>query len=383
METDLDAYFDEFTRRDWQTLDPDAVDEPVRLALVGLGWFTRAWALPGIQRSAFTDATVVTDVDADAVDALADEHGLTGLSPTEFRDGVAADEYDAVYIATPNATHLDYVETAAEQGKAVLCEKPLATTVSAGREMVATCEDAGIELLVNHSRRFSYAYEALADLLHSEQLLGEVRSVRLTGGPEFLNLGTHYLDLLLYLLDTTIADARGGCVDVVDVNGTTRYAGGGTLTMADGTTVFIDPFDDAAKRLSIEGTAGRISAPISIAEEADQQWYYWDTADGAQQLTSPPEPLEELWQDDIAGTPETVGTDVVPAQSLFSNAAGHIADLAAGTRENAAPGSRAVSGLAGLVALVLSAETGSRISLPLSESFAAVPLSGDRTPPAD
>jgi len=41
---DLTEYVDGFTDRDWQTLDPTAVDEPVRIALVGLGWFTRDWA---------------------------------------------------------------------------------------------------------------------------------------------------------------------------------------------------------------------------------------------------------------------------------------------------------------------------------------------------
>ncbi|QSG15904.1 putative dehydrogenase [Halapricum desulfuricans] len=42
----LGEYFDEFTHRDWQTLDPTVVDDTVRLAVVGLGWFTREWALP-------------------------------------------------------------------------------------------------------------------------------------------------------------------------------------------------------------------------------------------------------------------------------------------------------------------------------------------------
>jgi len=43
----------------------------------------------------------------------------------EYHDGVAADAYDAVYVCTPNALHLPYVETAAELGKDVLCEKPM------------------------------------------------------------------------------------------------------------------------------------------------------------------------------------------------------------------------------------------------------------------
>jgi len=78
METAFADYLDDFTRRDWEHLDPKAVTDPVRVAIVGLGWFAaREWALPGIARSAFTDATVVTDVDADAVEAVAAEHDVT------------------------------------------------------------------------------------------------------------------------------------------------------------------------------------------------------------------------------------------------------------------------------------------------------------------
>jgi len=85
MDHSLAAYLDDFTRRDWQTLDPEDVDDPVRIAVVGLGWFARAWALPGIARSGFTEATVVTDTDADAVAAVTDDRDVRGVTPAEFR----------------------------------------------------------------------------------------------------------------------------------------------------------------------------------------------------------------------------------------------------------------------------------------------------------
>ncbi|OYR83647.1 glucose-fructose oxidoreductase, partial [Halorubrum ezzemoulense] len=95
MDAAFAEYLDEFTRRDWETLAPDAVTDPVRVAVVGLGWFAREWALPGIAGSAYTEATVVTDVDAAAVESVAAERDLTGVTPDEFRSGAVADEYDA------------------------------------------------------------------------------------------------------------------------------------------------------------------------------------------------------------------------------------------------------------------------------------------------
>ena len=90
MDNALADYLDDFTRRDWQTLAPDDVGDPVRVAVVGLGWFAREWALPGISRSAFTEATVVTDIDSGAVEAVAADRDVRGITPQAFRDGAAA-----------------------------------------------------------------------------------------------------------------------------------------------------------------------------------------------------------------------------------------------------------------------------------------------------
>ncbi|WP_423995770.1 D-xylose 1-dehydrogenase Gfo6 [Halorubrum trapanicum] len=234
MDAAFAEYLDEFTRRDWETLEPDAVTDPVRVAVVGLGWFAREWALPGIARSAYTDATVVTDVDAAAVESVAAERDLTGVTPDEFRSGAVADEYDAVYIATPNATHLEYVEAAADQGKAVLCEKPLEVTPDRARRLVSACRDADVPLMVGYRMQTDPAVRRLRDLLDagvagdvvhihatmSQTMLGELGSDtdqwRLD--PE-LSGGCAVMDLGVYPLNTTRFVLRE---DPVRVSGRTR-----------------------------------------------------------------------------------------------------------------------------------------------------------------
>ncbi|MFA1610840.1 D-xylose 1-dehydrogenase Gfo6 [Halobellus rubicundus] len=234
MEDALADYLDEFTRRDWQTLDPDDVDDPVRVAVVGLGWFAREWALPGIARSAFTEATVVTDVDADAVETVAVEHDVRGVTPDELRSGAVADEYDAVYVATPNATHLVYVRAAAEQGKAILCEKPLEATVDRARELVAACRDADVPLMVGYRMQTDPAVRRLRDLLEagfagdvvhvhatmSQTMLGELGSDHdqwrldpdLSGGCALMDIGVYPLNTTRFVLGS----------DPVRVSGRTR-----------------------------------------------------------------------------------------------------------------------------------------------------------------
>lgn len=137
---DLEAHLRDFTRRDWE----QPVDGgPVRVAMVGLGWWTRERAVPAVIASDYCETTTLVsrskEKATEATD-LADtvEHGL---SVEEFEAGHAADAYDAVYVCTPNATHLEHVETAAEQGKAVLCEKPMEATVERARELVDAASD--------------------------------------------------------------------------------------------------------------------------------------------------------------------------------------------------------------------------------------------------
>ncbi|MFJ5956625.1 Gfo/Idh/MocA family protein [Paenarthrobacter sp. NPDC092416] len=65
-------------------------------------------------------------------------------------DLVSRNDIDAVYISSTNDRHLDQVLAAAQAGKHVLCEKPLAVTVSDAKTMVAACQAAGVVLAVNH-----------------------------------------------------------------------------------------------------------------------------------------------------------------------------------------------------------------------------------------
>jgi len=234
MDHSLAAYLDDFTRRDWQTLDPEDVDDPVRIAVVGLGWFARAWALPGIARSGFTEATVVTDTDADAVAAVTDDRDVRGVTPAEFRAGAVEDAYDAVYVATPNATHLEYVEAAAAQGKAVLCEKPVEASLERARRLVSVCRDAGVRLMVGYRMQTDPAARRLRDLVDagvagdvihvhatmSQTMLGELGGdhdqwrldADLSGGSAVMDLGVYPLNTIRFVLSA----------DPVAVSGRTR-----------------------------------------------------------------------------------------------------------------------------------------------------------------
>ena len=294
MEPHLGDYFDEFTHRDWQTLDPDDVDEPVRLALVGLGWFSRNWALLGIQRSAYTEATVVTDVDADAVAEFTDEHDLRGVTPEEFHTGAAADDYDAVYIATPNATHLEYVESAAAQGKAVLCEKPMEATLDRAEQLVAVCEDADVPLMVGYRMQTDPAARRLRDLLRagfigdvvhvhanmSQQMLGELTgdvdqwrlNPDLSGGNALMDIGIYPLNTTRFVLEADPVRVSAHTRSVhepfreVDEHATFRLEFPGDVHAL----CTVSQNAQHASRLEITGTEGQLVLDPAFYEREDR-----------------------------------------------------------------------------------------------------------------
>lgn len=209
----LDVYED----RDWQQADANA--GPVRFALIGLGWWTMDVALPAIENSTFGETTVLVSSSASKAERLADDHGVPqGISYDAFHEGAAAEAYDAVYVGTPNAYHLDYVETAATLDKAVLCEKPMEATVERAERLVTACRDADVPLMIAYRMHTDPAVRLARDLVR-EGVLGDPVSVhgehsqpllemnpdpdqwRLD--PDVTGYGTSVMDLGIYSLNTT------------------------------------------------------------------------------------------------------------------------------------------------------------------------------------
>jgi xylose dehydrogenase (NAD/NADP) len=89
-----------------------------------------------------------------------------------YEDVVADDQVEAVYIPLPNALHREWAERAAEAGKHVLCEKPLAMTASDAAAMADRCADAGVVLMEAYMTPFHPRSRAVQALLE-EGAIGE------------------------------------------------------------------------------------------------------------------------------------------------------------------------------------------------------------------
>ncbi|SDN23447.1 xylose dehydrogenase (NAD/NADP) [Halogranum gelatinilyticum] len=178
----LDDLLQGVRTRDWEALDSGTL----RLAIIGLGWWTRQQAIPAIQASEFCEATVaVSSSHEKANDTVeATPTITTGLTYDEFVAGEATDEYDAVYICTPNALHLPYAEAAAEHDKAVLCEKPVEATLERAEELVDATED--VPLMVAYRMQTDPQVRLMRDLV-AEGAIGEPVAVHGHMGQQMLD----------------------------------------------------------------------------------------------------------------------------------------------------------------------------------------------------
>jgi 1,5-anhydro-D-fructose reductase (1,5-anhydro-D-mannitol-forming) len=163
-------------------------------------------------------AVAIMSTNAERAKSYAKKHGVAHAT-TSLKELIESKDVDAVYISTTNELHHDQVFAAAAVGKPVLCEKPLALTLSEAREMVAECRSRGVVLGTNHHLRNAATHRAMreaiklgrigkplfARVFHSVYLPPHLQGWRIerpsSGGGVVLDITVHDADTLRFVLD--------------------------------------------------------------------------------------------------------------------------------------------------------------------------------------
>ncbi len=153
----------------------------MRLGIVGCGWIVEREHAPALRDAKGIEVAAVADIAPGRARLVG---SLLGLDEKDCLDDprrlVERPDVDAVSIATPPNVRTELVAMAASCGKHVICEKPLATTLSAADEMIAGCAEAGVQLLVYHNYLY-FPETRLARQLIAEGEIGEVLATDITG----------------------------------------------------------------------------------------------------------------------------------------------------------------------------------------------------------
>ena len=277
----------------------------IRWGMIGCGNVTEVKSGPGFQKADHSSLVAVMRRNG----ALAKDYAERHHVPRWYDDASALihdPEVDAVYIATPPSSHKQYAIMAAEAGKPVYVEKPMALNFEECQEMIEACRNAGVPLLVAYYRRALPRFLKIKELIESGAI-GEVRFVSITlyeptapadlsaeslpwrvipeiaGGGRFVDLASHTLDVLDYALGP-IAEAAGqasnqaGHYHAEDiVTGAFKFKSG-----VHGTGIWCFSAYDKRDVTEIVGSTGRISfstfgvEPVKLITGNDTVEYAFD-----------------------------------------------------------------------------------------------------------
>jgi 1,5-anhydro-D-fructose reductase (1,5-anhydro-D-mannitol-forming) len=246
--------------------------------IVGLGRIAATEIAPAITASASGTLVSVVSRDQARAEAFARDHGAASALD-DYAKMLADPAVGAVYIATPNVQHAEQVIAAARAGKHVLCDKPLAVTVTGAQRCVEECHSAGVRLGITFQTRFFDGMAEAASLVR-DGAIGRVVTAEaqigtrgnlpkgwrtdpaLAGLGTLNNIGVHALDILRYLIGSEVSEVAamassepGYEVDTTDL--VLLRFGNGTLAQLNASQAVPHPRDDIA----LYGTEGRVLAP--------------------------------------------------------------------------------------------------------------------------
>lgn len=204
---------------------------PIRWGIIGCGDVTEVKSGPGFAKARGSSLVAVMRRSAGLAQDYARRHGV----PAWYTDAealVTDPNVDAVYVATPPASHHEYVLLGARHRKPVYVEKPMAMNHQECLEMVDACRAAGVPLFTAYYRRALPRFLRVKALV-DDGAVGTVRAVTVTlyrrhtlaagslpwrldpavaGGGLFVDLASHTLDLLDYVLGP-VSVASGGAAN--------------------------------------------------------------------------------------------------------------------------------------------------------------------------
>jgi predicted dehydrogenase len=256
----------------------------VRWGIIGCGDVTEVKSGPALQKADRSALVAVMRRNG----ALARDYALRHAVPRWYDNAtqlIADPDVDAVYVATPPAHHCTYALTCAKFGKPAYVEKPMARTHDECVQMNQAFEAAGLRLFVAYYRRALPRFMWVKEVVDSG-ILGKPRFVRIVltrhiaeeeqhpesppwrvlpaiaGGGRFVDLGSHVIDLLDWILGPItevagIAVNQAGLYPAEDCVGfTVRFASGVV-----GTGIFAFASSSERDEVEIAGDRGTVTFP--------------------------------------------------------------------------------------------------------------------------
>jgi len=277
----------------------------IRWGIIGSAGIAKRSVIPGIQQSQTGIVTAIASRTLDKAKETAEELNIP-VAYGSYEELLADPEIDAVYIPLPNHLHKEWTIKAAEAGKHVLCEKPLAIDSKEASEMVEACSKAGVVFAEAFMYRYHPRYEMIREIIKSGEIgtlrgihgtftfnnakdSGNVRYRQEWGGGSIYDVGVYPISAARMLLEqepqaATVHAFFSPEHDNVDMmaSGILEFDNGVALTFDCGMwTAF-------RNTLEIVGTEGRIEVPSAfIVKQSSEDNFFVITNDGRREVEVP------------------------------------------------------------------------------------------------
>jgi predicted dehydrogenase len=192
----------------------------LRVGIIGCGGIANGKHMPALAKLKTVAQVAFCDIVQERADEAAAKYGVKGATVyTDYQKMLAAEQLDVVHVCTANNTHAPITVAALESGAHVMSEKPMAKNADGARAMLAAHQKTGKKLSVGYQNRYRpdaqylkkvcdagglgeiYYARALAIRRRAVPTWGVFMDKEAQGGGPLVDIGTHALDLTLWMMN--------------------------------------------------------------------------------------------------------------------------------------------------------------------------------------
>ncbi|WP_317368338.1 Gfo/Idh/MocA family oxidoreductase [uncultured Tyzzerella sp.] len=196
------------------------MERVVKVGIIGCGGIANGKHMPSLKKLKNVELVAFCDIILEKAEKAAKEYGVEGAKVyTDYKELLKDEQIEIVHVCTPNRSHSFITIDSLESGKHVMCEKPMAKTTKEAMEMIEAAKRTGKKLTIGYQNRYrddsTYLKRACENDELGEIYYAKAHAIRRRavptwgvflneeeqGGGPLIDIGTHALDLTLWMMN--------------------------------------------------------------------------------------------------------------------------------------------------------------------------------------
>ncbi len=192
----------------------------VKIGIIGCGGIANGKHMPSLSKVAGVEMVAFCDIIVERAEKAAAKYGVPGAKVYEdYKELLKDESIEVIHVCTPNRSHSFITVDALEAGKHVMCEKPMAINSAEAQKMLDAAKRTGKKLTIGYQSRFrdnsQYMKQEAENGTFGEIYYAKATAIRRRavptwgvflneyeqGGGPLIDIGTHALDLTLWMMD--------------------------------------------------------------------------------------------------------------------------------------------------------------------------------------